>query len=225
MMLQAALKYQEMGFSIIPVKQDKTPHIAWEKFQSERAGKGQIEKWWERWPEANIAIIAGQTSGVDVVDADSEKGRDALNEYLPDSLMTPVSETGKGWHYFFAHSPGLSNGVRVLNDCDVRTTGGYVIVPPSIHESGKKYVWLDGLKITDVKPAAMPGMLFDILKSGGATPADTSPQAKNGIKPYKNKSSSTGANITPANKCQHLPTLVLVKVLEMRVFFALLIAL
>ena len=41
--LDAALKYEEMGYSVIPVKPDKKPYIKWEKYQAEKTTALQIE--------------------------------------------------------------------------------------------------------------------------------------------------------------------------------------
>jgi bifunctional DNA primase/polymerase-like protein/primase-like protein len=166
-MLEAALWYTENGYSVIPIRKDKKPYIKWEKYQSGRADQNQIRGWWEKWPFANIGLVTGEASGIDVVDCDSEQGRDAINEFLPDSHIVPISKTPKGWHYFFSHKTGLANSVRVITDCDLRTTGGYIIVPPSKNGAGKSYAWMSGLSIAKVDPAPMPEMLFDILQSGG----------------------------------------------------------
>jgi len=183
-LLKMALLYQKQGFSVIPIRDNKKPYIKWEKYQTERASSNQIKKWWKQWPDANIGIVTGKVSGVDVVDVDSEKGRDALNEYLPDALVTPISKTPKGYHYFFKHRPGLANGVRVIADCDLRTTGGYVIVPPSMNDQGNAYAWLPGLSIAEVESAAMPEMLFDILKNADYANASSSEHI-NGINPIR----------------------------------------
>lgn len=126
-MLRAAAKYQEMGFSVIPCQKNKKPFVKWEQFQEKPASRDQIKKWWKRWPDANPAIVTGAVSGVDVVDADSEAGKQALEEFLPETLLIPTVKTPKGYHFYFKHSPGLQNGTRVLHDCDVRASGGYVL--------------------------------------------------------------------------------------------------
>jgi hypothetical protein len=148
--LEAALKYQQSGFSVIPVKKNKKPYIKWEKFQHERASEKQIRQWWGRWPNANPAIVTGEISGIDVVDVDNEDGWKALNEYLSDSFITPISKTpGGGYHVYFKHRAGLSNGVRIIEGCDLRANGGYVLAPPSdtvYQKNGKRikggYQWL-----------------------------------------------------------------------------------
>lgn len=168
-MLNAALWYQKNGFSVIPAKKDKRPFIKWQPFQDSPADAVQIKQWWEKWPNANIAIVTGEKSNLTVLDADSEAGRDALNEFLPDSISIPTVKTPKGWHYYFKYLSTISNGVRVLTDCDVRSEGGYVIAPPSSNGHKKAYVWLDGLKISDVDPNPIPQFLADILIQGGGT--------------------------------------------------------
>jgi len=64
--LKSALWYQKQGYSVIPVKRDKKPYIKWEKYQSERANQDQIRTWWEKWPGANIGLVTGKVSGIDV---------------------------------------------------------------------------------------------------------------------------------------------------------------
>ena len=161
--LKAALKYRNLGFSVIPVGKDKTPFFQWAKYQTRKASLDEIKQWWAKWPEANVAIVTGQISGMTVIDADSKKGLEALKEYLPDDLITPVSKTPKGWHYFFKYTPALSNSVRVIEDCDLRNNGGYVVAPPSINNNGS-YSWIQE-RNSDTTPAHIPGLLLDILKN------------------------------------------------------------
>jgi hypothetical protein len=196
-LLKAALWYQKNGYSVIPVKKNKKPYIKWEKYQTERADPGQVTTWWKKWPHANIAIVTGKISGIDVVDCDSEDGKSALNDFLPETLILPISKTPHGYHYFFKHSPGLSNGVRVITDTDLRTTGGYIIVPPSGNGKGKTYAWLPEMSIAKVEPPAMPEMLFDVLQSGGHANVDSSPQHKNGTDPYKSTCSYSKGQHSP----------------------------
>jgi len=158
--------YAEMEFSVIPCRKDKKPFVAWTKYQTERAGYDQIKAWWSKWPDANPAIVTGEISGIDVLDADSETGKAAVDEFLPDSLLIPTVRTPKGYHFYFRYSPGLQNGTRIISDCDLRTSGGYILAPPGYNEAGQ-YRWIKGLKITDIDPPKMPEMLFEVLKNGG----------------------------------------------------------
>ena len=146
--LKAALWYERRNLSVIPVGTDnKKPFIKWERYQTEQATTGQLRQWWQRWPTANIGIVCGKVSGITVIDADSEAGRDALEEFLPDTLMLPVVKTPNGWHYWFQYVPGIPNKVRAITDCDVRNDGGYVIAPPSVIENGRIYQWVENLRL------------------------------------------------------------------------------
>ena len=199
-LLEAALGYQKKGYSVIPVRKNKKPFIKWERYQTEKADLDQIRSWWKQWPNANIGLVTGEISGIDVVDCDSEKGRNALNEFLSDTTLIPISKTPKGWHYFFKHSPGLSNGVRLITDCDLRTNGGYVIAPPSLNGEGKAYAWMPDLSITKVKPPAMPKMLFDILQSAAMPASALKREHINVSIPYKGHNISNITCLTNPNK-------------------------
>src|SRR5262249_41744317 len=143
--LDVALDYHKQGFSIIPIAaQEKKPLIPWEKYQKTHASTSEISDWWSRWPDANIGIVTGAISGLIVVDLDTIEAKNKLKELLPgfDLLSVPRVRTGKGWQLFFKH-PGvtLANRAGVIPGLDVRGDGGYVVVPPSIHPTGKTYKW------------------------------------------------------------------------------------
>jgi putative DNA primase/helicase len=81
-LLNDALKYWELGWSIIPLGRDKRPLIAeWSPYQKRRATKDEIEQWWSKWPEANIGLVTGSISGVVVLDADSAEANDYIQKW------------------------------------------------------------------------------------------------------------------------------------------------
>lgn len=165
--LKYALAYAKMGMSVIPCRADKKPLIPWKEYQYKRATKAEIEQWWRDNPTANIGIVTGGISGIDVVDCDTQEAYDLINdEYLSATFETPIVKTPKGYHLYFAHRSGLSNGVRVIPGTDLRTSGGYVVCPPSRNGGGNAYSWLEGLSPSKVKPAPMPSYLFDVLQQG-----------------------------------------------------------
>jgi len=46
-MLEAALHYQSIGLSVIPIKpRDKKPIIPWQEFQKRIADQEEIKGWW-----------------------------------------------------------------------------------------------------------------------------------------------------------------------------------
>ncbi len=162
--LDAALRYCDEGRSVIPIKpRDKIPFIKWEPYQSKRAEPDQIKEWWQKWPNANVALITGRLSGIDAIDADSSKGYSALIKLLPTNFLTPESQTPKGRHLFVEHTDGLGNATRFIEDCDYRGEGGYIIVPPSLGANGEQYSWLPGKSIFEIAPTPLPEVLYMLL--------------------------------------------------------------
>jgi len=94
-MLEAALNYEKMGLSVIPVGKDKKPLVEWKKYQLEQANEEQIKEWFIKSPQANIGVVTGLVSKLVVVDIE----KDGSVQDLP---ATVISKTGgDGWHYFF----------------------------------------------------------------------------------------------------------------------------
>lgn len=175
--LDAALKYREMGLSIIPIrrkalkgpfkteeekasaiKENKRPLMEWKKYQQERAVQGEIEAWFKRQTDLNIAVVTGKISGICIVDVDTPEGKDEILNYLPDSLECPTCTTPRGGvHYYFKlPEKPLPNNVGVIPGCDFRGEGGYALCPPSDNGNGSRYKWLSGLSFFDVPLPELP---------------------------------------------------------------------
>ncbi len=117
-----------------------------------------ITAWWERWPQANIGM-ALEPSGRMVLDLDSvEAKEEALRRGLPPS---PVVRTGRGEQRHFKHpGPGYTNRTRVGDSGKVDLlVNGIVIIPPSVHANGRKYM----VELSEELPEPMPWMM-DLLK-------------------------------------------------------------
>jgi hypothetical protein len=101
------------------------------------------------WPDANVAIATGMESGIFVLDIDPRHGGDKSLEMLENQYgslpATLKSKTGNGgWHLFFRH-PGtpIPNLIsKIGSGLDIRGDGGYVVAPPSLHQSGAYYQWI-----------------------------------------------------------------------------------
>jgi hypothetical protein len=163
-LLKNALAYQKRNLSVIPVKPNKKSFIKWEEYQRRIAEPDEIRAWFKRWHDANIGIVTGKVSGnVGVIDIDDETGRHEINELLPDSYLTPVSETPSGGEHIYTVIPdglSLSNNVRIIPGCDFRGEGGYVVAPPSKVAEGS-YSWKQGLSLDDVAIAETPQAYID----------------------------------------------------------------
>ena len=189
-LLDAALDYLRKGWSAIPMK-GKRPMVAWKPFQGGRAEESQIRQWFSASDPTGVGIVTGKISNIFVLDVDvgpEKAGQESLGRLqldhgpLPDTLW--VRTGGGGQHFYFR----LPEGVEVRNatdlegypGLDIRGDGGYVVAPPSKHESGCLYEWIDSVV---QEPAEAPPWLIDLVKTDhpqrGATQGDASyPPAK-----------------------------------------------
>lgn len=145
--LEHALAYAARGWKIIPCeprgKRPLTPHGK-DDASSEPA---VIRTWWQRWPDANIGCAMGSASGLFAVDTDPRNGGQPHFEALHDATgIWPVTFTnmtgGGGTHHLFALPANISVPSRKLADgLDLISDGKYIILPPSIHPSGRAYQW------------------------------------------------------------------------------------
>jgi hypothetical protein len=151
-----------------PAKHPRTLH----GLQDASLDAQQIEQWWSGWPTANIAARTGGEARYVVLDVDPDHGGDeslrdleARHAGLP---PTPtVSTGGNGYHYWFRAPAGVAvhNSAGTLGPgLDIRAEGGYVLLPPSLHVSGKRYEWLTDSHIRDVAVAELPQWLAALLK-------------------------------------------------------------
>jgi hypothetical protein len=162
-MLNYALTYLTKGLTVIPlVYGDKKPVIKWEEYQSRRPTEEEVKKWFSKLH--NIGIVCGSVSGnLVVLDIESEdlfqKFYEKLDREYPDLrdlvLGTWLVRTGKGRHiYFRVKASEDEYAKRVLNDkhenfFEVRAKDEYVVAPPSLHPSGKRYEFVNSGGIND----------------------------------------------------------------------------
>ena len=147
--LHAAQRLLALGLSVIPVprprpglRDGKVPSLPWREYQTRLPTIEEVWRWFSAEP-MNLAVITGAVSGFVVVDLDS---REAVRWGVKRLSYTPwQTETSKGFHLWYRHpGPRVPNRARVETadgrlSIDVRGDGGYVIVAPSIHETGVEY--------------------------------------------------------------------------------------
>src|SRR6185312_6003214 len=106
-MMDAALRLAgERRFAVFPlVCKGKVPLLS-----REMGGRGcldatvnpeKIERWWSRWPEANLAIATGHPSRIFVVDVDGPEGIATMERLVREHGPLPPTlraRTGSGVH-------------------------------------------------------------------------------------------------------------------------------
>ena len=164
--------YLSRGWSIIPIRPgDKRPLVRWEEFQHRRPSEDEARGWLRAWPEAGIGIVTGGISGLVVLDVDPRHGGEASLERLEREHgplpVTLESRTGSGGrHLYFAHPGGLvRNKVALATGIDLRGDGGYVVAPPSVHASGRRYAWVEDHEAAD-QALHTPKPLLNISRLG-----------------------------------------------------------
>lgn len=125
--------------------------------------------WFERWPDRGIALATGRSSGVWVLDLDGPEGMDSLHCLIAEHGELPrtvASRTGGGGYHLLWRMPEdrdvRNSASQVAPAIDVRGSGGYIVLPPSGHVSGRRYEWVDGRSPWDLDPVPAPRWLVDL---------------------------------------------------------------
>lgn len=136
-----------------------------------------LNEWFGGAEQWNIGLACGRDSGVVAVDIDPRHNGDTSWTMwtFENKVIIPTTRRsitgGGGSHLFFSYVEGLINRNNVLRGVDFKTDGGYVILPPSSHASGREYEWPDDATTTHPL-AAMPPALIDLIStsrgSGGS---------------------------------------------------------
>lgn len=159
--LNAALEYAQAGLKVIPIHGIKSGVCTCSKGKDcKHPGKHpmtsnglkdgttnskQIKRWFTDEPNANVAIVTGD--GLVVIDIDKDAGGIPVFKKLEEVLgklpkKAVVQTGGGGFHVYLKTEKEIRNSSGKLGQgIDVRGDGGYIIAPPSMHVSGKRYKW------------------------------------------------------------------------------------
>lgn len=168
--LDAALAYATQGIAVFPLKVREKEPIVRQGFKRATTDAAQIRRWWASRPY-NIGIATGEQAGFWVLDEDGPEAfeataaLEAMHGALP---VTAAQATGKGRHRCWRWDPSgpeIRNRSRLGGaPIDVRGNGGYIVAPPSIHPSGRRYAWEPGLSPLETAPAPAPGWLVELVR-------------------------------------------------------------
>lgn len=173
-LMAAALDYVARGWPVFPCDPRSKRPLTRRGFKDATTDHATVVGWWQRWPDAMIGMPTGDPSGCWVLDVDDPEAFAANTLSLP---LTRKAMTGKGFHLYFAHDVAqpVRNAQRHpkkgwpfpgLPGAEVRGEGGYVILPPSRHPSGRLYSWAE-----DCEAAPAPAELMRIVTKTADKPA------------------------------------------------------
>lgn len=146
--------YRELGFATIPLMpRSKRPL---------RKGwlTGRDGQWIGAPSDANLGVLTGARSGdLVVLDFDSPDGPERVLGMTPIQLavVTTVVETARGWHVY-ARAPEVASSTP-REGLDVRSAGGMVVAPPSVHPSGHRYAFVGSHRSVVQLAAIAPDLL------------------------------------------------------------------
>lgn len=131
-----------------------------------------VADWEKQYPDTNVAIATGDALGFFALDIDLKSGGPENLAKL-EAEYGPLTETveeftgGGGRHLLYrsdgrpvknrTHKGAIRPGVEVKGD------GGYIVVAPSIHASGRRYEWVEGRAPWEIEIAEAPEWLIDLM--------------------------------------------------------------
>lgn len=148
-----AKRYIDLGFSVIPLRQDKKPvnQWRWHQYQDTRPSRDDnLREVVEVAARCDaLALAHGETCGTICVDADTHEARQKLFDAFPDAPWKTVSR--QGGHVIFAPPPGvpvlhIRQALKVqmrlpsgeFIPVDIKPQGGYSIAPGSWHDKWQR---------------------------------------------------------------------------------------
>lgn len=181
-----AHQYAKIGFEVIPVYSVKDGACECSKknrckspgkhprtlhgFTDSSSSTDQIDRWWQKHPNANVGVATGNKSGIVVLDIDPKNGGfESLAELQATHGELPKTYTvktgGGGAHYYFQYPEGethIKGSAGTISDgLDIRADGGFVVAPPSDHVSGGKYSSEDFNANIEVMPDWFLSLIID----------------------------------------------------------------
>lgn len=143
---QTACAIAQHGMSVFPLRpRAKTP-LTLHGYKDASTDMATVQQWWETYPDANIGIATGAVSGCFVLDIDGDDGEaslrtlEALHGALPPTVEVITGGGGRHLYFQYPNRTVPNSASRIGAGLDIRGDGGYVVAPPSVHESGRAYI-------------------------------------------------------------------------------------
>lgn len=179
-LLQAALSYAELGWSVFPLT-GKKPLIKG-GFNSASTDPAQIKRWWlQDFPGANIGVACnGKFWALDLdLKTEGDKTLYRLESEYGELPLTVRSITGGGGsHYLFKHTNvPIKNGANTAGRGLDTRSDGYIVLPPSVHPDTRgRYEWALGFSPNEIEIGEAPSWLVKLCaKTSAKSTAGTFP--------------------------------------------------
>lgn len=146
---EAARQYLAQGLAPIPVQyKGKRPLVKWGVYQNQLPTGSDLKQWFDG-RVCNIGIVTGH-AGLTVIDFDDSLTYARWLRWAKGGYAGTVASksfrirTARGMHVYLrlpeaTRTRALMDGNQRVG-VDIKSQGGYVLAPPSIHQSGAEYV-------------------------------------------------------------------------------------
>jgi Bifunctional DNA primase/polymerase, N-terminal/AAA domain/Primase C terminal 1 (PriCT-1) len=149
-LLEAALEWAELGVCLVPC-QGKNPGTLLGDDWPRKASRDEarLREWWERWPNANVGVVPGET--LLLLDVDDPEAFAQLEQTLGPAPPTPRYYTngtpGTLRERLVFRHPGVELRKSALGaGLELRAGDLMSVVPPSVNpKSGEPYEWRTAL--------------------------------------------------------------------------------
>lgn len=180
---QWARMYRAHGLQVVPAHSPqnsvswKRPALKeWAQYTKELVSDEIFNAWYgdrgQHVSRINMGFITGSASGnVFIIDLDTHKS-DAARQWWESIhaehnmgffIETPSQTTGGGGKQYFFRAPKgwTPPTIKTSIGVDIRGEGGFAMLPPSMHESGKEYQFDYGYNLEDCEITEAPAWLCD----------------------------------------------------------------
>jgi hypothetical protein len=144
----------------------KVPLFAWKAWQDRLPPVEELEHGFGFLRDGNVGIVFGPACKLVGLDLDGVSAEALLKEASGgDVPTTPTFRTSRGRRLLFAVAgrfPPNRSLRRGRAELRVLSAGSISVMPPSIHASGRPYVWVKGKHADDIAVAPAPEWLYAI---------------------------------------------------------------
>ncbi len=137
--LDAAIAYMQMGFSVLPLKGKRPALDNWKQYQERAATLTMIQSWHKAGLLHNVGLVCGAVSGNRVaLDLDGAAGYPAFAATFPALAETYTVATGGGvGKHLYWQVEQLPPAVKAMNtplgNLEMCASGRQIVAAPSIH--------------------------------------------------------------------------------------------
>ncbi|MED1876732.1 bifunctional DNA primase/polymerase [Brevibacillus borstelensis] len=162
-------QYVKKGLRVIPCK-CKAPLL--KEWQNRgRPTEEEAEDWIDRYPDLNIGLVLGSSSGIVGVDVDGKEAWMRLQEIskgdLPDTWAFKTPGGGKRLLYKIPKGMVCKKWVESLDgehsELALLGDGQQTILPPSVHPNGGIYTWIKDRSPGSIEMAPAPQWMLDLM--------------------------------------------------------------